>query len=241
MSAEAAVQAPGQFRSFLRAVHPRQAVAFAVVVGLLVALMGRPAREVVSAAVAVLVAQLIMGLVNDLLDADVDRRSGAEDKPVADGLLPPGNVSFATAVLLLLALPLSLQNGTEAGVVLLSTLVVGYVHNRWLHHTALSWVGWAATFALLSYFVTLGGWGRQADGSAPFTSFVLLCAVLGFLVHFLTSLPDLVVDNAAGVRHLPLRVALRTGAPRLLVLTAVATVVVLALLVYTALTAGIAP
>jgi 4-hydroxybenzoate polyprenyltransferase len=241
MSTETALRAPGQLRSFLRAVHPRQALAFAVVVGLLVALMGRPVREVVSAALAVLVAQLIMGLVNDLLDADVDRRSGAEDKPVAEGLIPPGNVSFATAVLLLLALPLSLQNGTEAGVFLLATLVVGYVHNRWLHRTVLSWVGWSATFALLTYFVTYGGWGRDADGSAPITGFLLLCAALGFLVHFLTSLPDLVVDNAAGVRHLPLRVALRTGAPRLLVLTIVATVVVLALLVYTALTAGIAP
>lgn len=241
MSTETALRAPGQFRSFLRAVHPRQAVAFAVVVGLLVALMGRPFREVVSAALAVLVAQLIMGLVNDLLDVDVDRRSGAENKPVAEGIIPTGNASFATAVLLLLVLPLSLQNGTAAGVFLLSTLVVGYVHNRWLHRTALSWVGWSATFALLTYFVTLGGWGREADGSAPITSFMLLCAVLGFLVHFLTSLPDLVVDNAAGVRHLPLRVALRTGAPRLLVLTIVATVVVLALLVYTALTAGIAP
>jgi 4-hydroxybenzoate polyprenyltransferase len=241
MSTEAALRAPGQFRSFVRAAHPRQALAFAVAVGLLVALMGRPAREVVSAAVAVFVVQLIMGLVNDLFDVDADRRSAAEDKPVAQGLIPPGNVSFATAVLLLLALPLSLQNGTEAGVVLLSTLVVGYVHNRWLHRTALSWVGWSLTFALLTYFITLGGWGREADGSAPITGFVLLCAVLGFLVHFLTSLPDLVVDNAAGVRHLPLRVALRTGAPRLLVLTLVATVVVLALLVYTALTAGIAP
>lgn len=241
MSTETALRAPGQFRSFLRAVHPRQAMAFAVVVGLLVALMGRPFREVVSAALAVLVAQLIMGLVNDLLDADVDRRSGAEDKPVAEGIIPTGNATFATAVLLLLVLPLSLQNGTAAGVFLLSTLVVGYVHNRWLHRTALSWVGWSATFALLTYFVTLGGWGREADGSAPITGFMLLCAVLGFLVHFLTSLPDLVVDNAAGVRHLPLRVALRTGAPRLLVVTIVATVVVLALLVYTALTAGIAP
>ena len=34
---------PGQLPSLLRATHPRQAVAIAVVVGLLVALMGRPA------------------------------------------------------------------------------------------------------------------------------------------------------------------------------------------------------
>jgi 4-hydroxybenzoate polyprenyltransferase len=216
-------------------------VAFALVVGALVALMGRPAREVLSAAAAVLVAQLVMGLVNDVFDIEADRRSGVAGKPLAEGLVPPGNATFLIAALLLLVLPLSLQNGTAAGLFLLSTLVVGAVHNRWLHGTALSWVGWSATFALLTYFVTLGGWGREADGSAPYTSFVILCAVLGFCVHFLTSLPDLVSDTLSGVRHLPLRVALRTGAPRLFVFTLVATVVVVSALVYTALTSGIAP
>ncbi len=241
MSTDTAVRSPGQLRSLVRAAHPRQALSFAVVVGLLVALMGRPAREVVAAALAVLVAQMAMGLVNDLFDAEIDRRSGAEGKPIASGSLPAGNAGFAVAVLLLLLLPLALQNGIAAGMVLLSTLLVGFVHNRWLHRTALSWLGWSATFALLAYFVTLGGWGREADGSAPLTSFALLCAALGLVVHFLTSLPDLVVDNEAQVRSLPLRVALRTGAPRLLVITLVATAAVLTALVVTALSNGIAP
>lgn len=233
MSTQAVPRTTGQLRSFVRAVHPRQALAFAVVVGLLVALMGRPAREVLAAAAAVLVAQLVMGLLNDLLDADVDRSSGARGKPVAEGVIPPGNASFGIAVLLLLVLPLSLQNGPTSGLFLLSTLVVGFVHNRWLKGTALSWVGWSATFALLTFFVTYGSWGRETSGSAPYTSFVILCAVLGFLVHFLTTLPDLVVDNVAGVRSLPLRVALRTGAPRLMVVTLVATVLVLGAIVWT--------
>lgn len=224
----------------LRAVHPRQAATFAVVVGALVALLGRPVREVLLSAAAVLVVQLVMGLVNDLLDVDDDRAAQAPQKPVAEGIIPPGNASFAIAVLLLLAIPLSLQNGTEAGIFLLVTLVVGFVHNRFLHRTGFSWVGWSATFALLTYFVTLGGWSKEADGSEPFTSFVVLSATLGFLVHFLTSLPDLVIDNRSGVRHLPLRTALRTGAPRLTVLTLVATALVLAALVYMALTVGIA-
>ncbi len=240
MSTDTAVRSPGQLRSLVRAGHPRQAVAFAVVVGLLVALMGRPAREILAAAAAVLLAQAIMGLVNDLFDVEIDRTSGAQGKPIAAGSLPAGNASFTVAVLLLLLLPLALQNGTAAGVFLLSTLVVGFVHNRWLHRTALSWVGWSATFALLAYFVTLGGWGRAADGSAPLPSFVLLCAALGLVVHFLTSLPDLVVDNQARLRSLPLRVALRTGAPRLLVITLVVAVAVLAGLVVTALSNGIA-
>ena len=115
---------------------------------------------------------------------------------MAEGIIPPGNVSFAIAILLLLAIPLSLQNGTEAGLFLLSD-----DRRRASCTTAgctarcFSWVGWSATFALLTYFITFGGWGREADGSAPLPSFVMLSALLGFLVHFLTSLPDLVEDN----------------------------------------------
>jgi 4-hydroxybenzoate polyprenyltransferase len=238
MTAEAARRAPGQWRSFVRAVHPRQALAFAVAVGTLVALTGRPVREIVVSAATVLVAQLIMGLVNDLFDVDRDRMGGASNKPIAEGIIPKGNASFAIAVLLLLVIPLSLQNGIEAGLFALATLPVGYLHNRWLHTTPLSWFGWSATFALLTFFVTYGGWGREAGGSAPLTNFVLLCAALGFCVHFLTSLPDLVVDNQARVRHLPLRIALRTGATRLMIVTILLTVVVLTAIVYTTAQAG---
>ncbi len=240
MTTQPVRRAPGQVKCLLRAVHPRQALGFAVVIGVLVALMGRPPREIAVSALAVLVAQMIMGLVNDLLDVEQDRRSGAPNKPIADGFLPEGNASFAIAVLLLLVIPLSLQNGGLAGVFLLATLPIGYVHNRWLHPTSLSWAGWAATFALLTYFVTLGAWGNAAGGSDPLPTFVVLAGVLGFFVHFMTSLPDLVTDNLAGVRHLPLRIALRTGAPRLFAVSALSTVGVLALLIYSALTAGIA-
>ena len=233
-------KAPQQAKPLLRAVHPRQALAIAVVVGALVALMGRPAREVLVSAAAVLVAQMILGLVNDVSDAERDRLSGAPNKPVAQGVLPVENANFFAIVLLLLLIPLSLQNGISAGMALLGTLAVGYAHNRWLRGTVLSFVGWAATFALLAFFVTLGGWGAYAEGSVPLTPFVVLVAVLGVCVHFLTSLPDLVVDNAASVRHLPLRIALRTGAPRLLLLSGIATLGTVVLVIYTALTAGIA-
>lgn len=231
---------PGQLRSLVMATHPRTALAITVVVALLVALMGRDAREIGIAAAAALVVQLVLGIMNDLFDRKDDAASLAPRKPIAAGWLPPGNASFAIAVLLLLALPLALQNGPKAGSFLLATVPVGYIHNRWLHRTALSWVGWSATFALLTFFITLGGWGSQTEGTLPLAPFVLLSAALGFFVHFLTTLPDLVSDNRAQVRSLPLRIALRTGATKLLVVSALGTLVVVTLLVYSALTAGIA-
>lgn len=230
---------PRQLGALLRATHPRQAIAIAIVVGLLVGLTrDDPAREIGLAAAAVLLTQLINGLLNDLLDVDLDKASGAEDKPIATGALVAGNASFAVAVLLLLAIPVSLQNGTTSGVFLLATVPVAYVHNRWLHRTALSFLGWAVTFSLLTYFIALGGVGPDASGSDPFLWFTLLCAALGVCVHFLTSLPDLVRDNASRVRHLPLRVALHTGATKLLIFSGVMTLLVVVTLVAQILSAG---
>jgi len=231
---------PGQVGALLRAAHPRQALAFAVVVGALCALMGRPLREVGLSALVVLLSQLALGLVDDVVDIDVDRRSGAAGKPLAEERAARGNATFLVAALVIVLVPLSLQLGTAAGLFLLGTLVVGYVQDRWLQGTPLSWVGWAATFALLTCFVAYGGWAHEAVGTAPVTTFLVLAAVLGVLVHFPTTLPDLVEDNEAGVRSLPLRVALRTGAPRLLVVTVVLTVAAVAALAWTALTVGIA-
>ena len=67
----------------------------------------------------------------------------------------------------------------------------------------------------------------------------VLAALLGVGMHFLTALPDLVEDNETGVRHLPLRIALRTGAPRLLWISTAYTAVVAVGLLIAALTVGL--
>ena len=86
------------------------------------------------------------------------------------GIVPPGNASFAVAVLLLLVIPLSLQNGTAAGLFLLATLVVGLrAQPLAAHHDAvLGRVGRDLRAAHLLRH--LGGWGGEADGSAPLTT-----------------------------------------------------------------------
>ena len=53
-------------------------------------------------------------------------------------------------------------------------------------------------------------------GDPPEISITVLAGALGVCVHFLRALPGLVADNRDGFRHLPLRVALKIGAPRLL-------------------------
>jgi hypothetical protein len=58
-------------------------------------------------------------------------------------------------------------------------------------------------------------------------------------VHVLRALPGLVQDNRSGRRHLPLRLALRIGAPRLLYLTIALTLLVVGGLVATGIEVGL--
>jgi 4-hydroxybenzoate polyprenyltransferase len=211
----------------------------AVAVGVLAWLTDRPGREVLVAAGAMLVVQLLLGMGNDVSDIDDDKMAQRMDKPIVSGAVPRGNVTYAIMVLLLVAIPLSLQSGTVAGLALLATVLVGGVHNAWLHRGFFSWVGWMATFALIPAFLAYGGWRGGLHGEPPTWQFTAAAAFLGLCVHLLTSLPDLVGDHAAGRKTLPLRIALHTGAPRLLWITLALTAVAVGVLLWAGLTVGL--
>lgn len=203
----------------VRSAHPRQALFFAAVIGTLAALDDRDVREWLMAAAAVLVVQLALGLDNDLADAEHDYRAQTPGKPVAEGTLPSESATYAMMVLTLLAIPLSAYNGSAAAAALLVTLPIVYLHNHWLHRTAFSFVAWMLTFALMPAFLSYGGWGGKLHGDPPTWAVTGAAAAVGFCWHLATTLGDLVTDNKAGARNLPLRLALRIGAPRLLLVT----------------------
>ncbi len=160
--------------------------------------------------------QLTIGWINDVVDRERDRRVGRLDKPVARGWVEPGTVTFAVAVAVLLVIPLSLANGTAAGLAHLAAVLAAWLYDLYLKQTVLSWLPFAVGFGLIPAFLSYGGLGGGLHGGPPTLTMTALAALLGVGLHFLAALPDLVEDNETGVRHLPLRVALRTGAPRLL-------------------------
>lgn len=203
----------------VRAAHPRQAVATALALGVAAALAGRPTREAGLVLVTALVGQSILGWHNDLVDRQRDASHETPGKPVAEGLLDPGTVWFAMACGLLLVVPLSLSSGLTAGSAYLLALVIGLMGNVYLRRGVLSWVPWAASFALYPAYLSYGGWGGDYTGSPPEITITVLAGLLGVCVHVLRALPGLVPDNRDGQRHLPLRIALRIGAPRLLWIT----------------------
>jgi 4-hydroxybenzoate polyprenyltransferase len=216
----------------VRAAHPRQALATAAAMGVAAGLAGRPLREIGLVAATVLVGQAVLGWDNDLVDRERDARHERPGKPVAQGLLEAGTVWFTLACALLLVVPLAVSAGTLAGASYLLALAVGLLGDRVLRGSVLSWLPWAVQFALYPAYLAYGGWGGVGTDTPPTIAMTALAALLGVCVHVLRALPGLVADNQDGRRHLPLRIALRTGAPRLLVLTSVLTgLVVVAMLV----------
>ncbi len=214
----------------LRAAHPKQAFLTAAGVAGAAALAGRPTRELGLIFATVLIGQTIVGWHNDVVDRARDAANETPRKPVAEGLLEPGTLWFAIACALLVVVPLSIANGVTAGTAYLIILVVSLIGNVVFRKGRLSWLTWAVSYGLYPAFLSYGGWGGAAFGDPPEVSITALAALLGICVHFLRALPGLVADNRDGYRHLPLRVALRIGAPRLLWTTIVLTVLVVAAL-----------
>jgi 4-hydroxybenzoate polyprenyltransferase len=227
-----------------RAAHPRLALLTAVAVAVAAGLSGRDPSEVLLVLATVLSGQVVLGWHNDLVDRTRDAGHDRADKPVARGSLDPGTLGFALACGVLLVVPLSIASGVIAGLSHLALLLVAALTNiGLLRRTALSWVPWAVSYALWPAYLSYGGYGGGWDGAPgtgpPTVAITVMAALLGIGVHFGLALPGLVADKQDGARHLPLRVAVRTGAARLLSFTVAYLVVVAGGLVAVAVTVGL--
>jgi 4-hydroxybenzoate polyprenyltransferase len=203
----------------IQAAHPRQAVVTALGVGAVTALAGRPTREVGVVLLTVLVGQSILGWHNDIVDRERDARHNTPRKPIADGRLDVGSVWYTLTIAVLLLVPLSISTGVIAGINYLIAVIIGLLANVALRQGLFSWVPWALSFALYPAYISYGGWGGQAEGPPPEVVMTVLAGLLGIGVHFLRSIWGLVADNEDGWTYLPLRLGLKLGATRLLVLT----------------------
>jgi 4-hydroxybenzoate polyprenyltransferase len=224
----------------LRAAHPRQALVTALALTVVAALSGRPVRELGLVLATVLVGQAIIGWHNDLVDQKRDEANETARKPLAEGLLDRGTVWFVLTCAVLLVVPLALSNGLTAGSAYLLSMAIGLMGNQSFRRGLFSWLTWALSFALYPAFLSYGGWGGAHVGEPPEITITVLAALLGVCVHVLRALPGLVADHREGQRHLPLRIALRIGAPRLLWVTVGLTVLVVAALAVEGTRVGLA-
>lgn len=202
----------------LRAAHPKQAVLTALALAATTLVAGRPAREAALVLVTVLVGQAMLGWDNDLVDRVRDQRHGLPGKPIAQGLLDPGTAWFTLTCALLLVVPLALSAGPRAGGAYLIALLIALAGNRFLRGSVLSFLPWVLSFGLYPAYISYGGWNGVPSDTPPTITATVLAALVGLGVHVLRALPGLVPDNSDGLRSLPLRLALKTGAPRLLLI-----------------------
>ncbi|GAA1529500.1 UbiA family prenyltransferase [Nocardioides humi] len=215
----------------LQAAHAKQAITTALAMGLVAAVAGRPAREAGVVLVTVLVGQTILGWHNDIVDRQRDQAHGLTGKPIAAGRLEVGTAWYAIVVAFLLLIPLATTTGVRAGAFYVGSVAVAMLGNVVLRTGFWSWWSWAASYALLPAYLSWGGWGGKAVGSAPETSIVVLAALLGVGIHFMRAVWGLVADHEDGWTYLPLKLGLKLGATRLLALSTLYTVVIVVLLV----------
>jgi 4-hydroxybenzoate polyprenyltransferase len=226
--------------ALVRAAHPRLGLVTALGLAGAAALSGRSSQAVGMVLATALVGQAVLGWHNDLVDRARDASDEREDKPLVRGDLDPSTVWFWLAVAVMLVVPLAVFHGVWAGLAYLGYLLVGILGNVLLRGGWLSWLSWAGSYALLPASLAYGGFAGQGRETPPEVSVTVLAALLGVCVHVVVALPGLVADNQDGRRHLPLRIALRTGAPRLLWISLVATGLVLAGLLVAGARVGLA-
>jgi 4-hydroxybenzoate polyprenyltransferase len=195
----------------VRAAHVQPAVAVTAMVTALGVAAGR-GSSAVWLCLAMLAGQAFVGWSNDWLDAGRDLAAGRTDKPVAAGQVSRSAVGRAALVAVLLCVPLSLANGTRAGLVHLAAVTSAGLYNAFLKRTVASPLPYAFSFGSLPFFVTLGLPGHPAP---PWWA-VAGAALLGVGAHFVNTLPDQADDVRLGVRGLPQRIgrtpSLVTGA-----------------------------
>lgn len=225
--------------ALLRSAHPRLGLVTAVGLAGAAALSGRSTYAVGMVLATALVGQAVLGWHNDLVDRARDAFHHRTDKPLVRGDVDPSTVWFWLAVAVMLVVPLAVFHGVWAGLAYLGSLVVGVLGNVVLRGGPLSWLSWAVAYALYPAFLSYGGWAGEGRDTPPEIAVTALAALLGVCVHVLVALPGLVADNEDGRRHLPLRIALRTGAPRLLWIALVTTGLVLAGLLVTGARLGL--
>lgn len=191
----------------LRSTHPGPSFAVTVVVVVLGIGMGLDAPRVIVLGFAILLGQFSVGLGNDWLDAERDKQSRREDKPIALGMISR-RLAFSAAVATgIVGLALTSFLSLPATLAHAVFIASGWSYNLWLKRTAYSILPWVLGFGALPLVATLSLAHQEL---APWWM-IAAAALLGVAAHFANALPDLDADRATGVVGLPHRLAPRTS------------------------------
>lgn len=188
-------------RGLVVACHPLPALAVTVFTAAWGAATGLPVRRTALVFAAVLLQQLVIGWVNDAVDAPRDVAADRHDKPVVTGLVTARTLVVASVVAAVLCVGASLALGVRAAGANLVVLAGGLVYDLALKPTAASPLPYAVAFGLLPAVPTLAA----APPAWPAPGVLAGGALLGLAAHFANTVGDVEQDAATGVRGLPQR------------------------------------
>jgi 4-hydroxybenzoate polyprenyltransferase len=165
------------------------------------------AAPLVPFAISVLAGQLSIGWSNDYFDAELDRRSGRTDKPVAGGTISRRSVLIAAVVAVVACLAIAVALGWLTALISVVVVGAGWAYNAGLKGTIASGLMYLLGFGPLPALAT----SILPGHPLPRAWTVAAAGLLGLGAHFANVLPDLAGDKAGGVGGLPQRVAALAG------------------------------
>jgi len=154
-------------------------------------------REFADLLLAMLGAQVAIGAVNELVDADLDARA-KPTKPIPAGLVSKHGARVLMTASLLVMVWFSARFGwVSLGLCSLGT-AVGIAYSLWFKRTILAWLPYLVALPLLPIwvFAAISGFEVRLLMLYPLGAF----AVVG--VYLSQSLPDIEADRRSGIRNL---------------------------------------
>ena len=209
--------------ALLRSSHPVPTFAVTLLSLLLAIAFGVAPAQAVVVVVAVFLNQIAIGLSNDIVDVERDRRAGRADKPLVAGAIPRTTAWAVVITATTLSIALSVSINPRVGLWQVVFLISGFAYNAGLKATVFSAVPYATGFAALPALVSLSAKPPELPGWWV----MLVGAILGVSAHFANVLPDRESDKAEGIRGLPQRLPRVITAAALVGLTGVASAVLI--------------
>lgn len=202
------------------ATHFPQALAMVLITLLLGYLFGVKDSGLLYLFLAAASGQAFIGWSNDYIDADLDKSLGRTTKPVVRDQLQKSDLVRPMIASLVVVVPASfLAGGLTGGTAHLVAVASAFVYNRYLCRTSFSWLPYSISFGAYPLFLAQSA-SREFY---PTTGLYFICALIGVIIHLLNALPDIEIDNKAGLGG----IAVSLGRTKSLVLVGVIVVLVI--------------
>jgi 4-hydroxybenzoate polyprenyltransferase len=207
----------GQLRAYIAATHFPQALAMVLLMTIATAVCGGAWWSVALVFVASVAGQATVGWTNDVHDAETDCAAGRATKPMVRGSLRPEQLRVPILASTTLTIPLSfLAAGWVGGGAHIAAVASALAYNYWLSRTVWSWLPYAVSFALMTFFIA------QASSSSLWPTWPVLClsVLVGVTAHLFNAMPDIDSDREMGLGGLAVSLGRRQSIALTVVLMA---------------------